>query len=348
MSHDAASGFAKPALTGFGSGALSAHLDAFLRERRQPSFRRGQITQWIYQRHARDFQAMTDLPHSLREELQDSFRVHALRLEQEVVASDGARKYLFRTDESYPVESVRLPAPDGETGCLSVASGCPLSCAFCASGRFYNRPLRDGEIVDQYLLMEGSNLSGIVLMGMGEPLLNWEATRRFLITIRDACAVGARRITVSTVGVPAGIEALGSEFPQVKLAVSLHAPRDDLRRRLMPYAKTVPLARLLEACRRHVELTGGRRITFEYVLLRGINDDPAEARGVARLLRGLPACVNLIPGNPFPGSPFRRPDDGAVDRFRQALAKHVRGEVTVRRSLGTAAGAACGQLGMQV
>jgi 23S rRNA (adenine2503-C2)-methyltransferase len=292
---------------------------------------------------------MTDLPRSLREELEDSFRVHGLCLEKEVVAEDGARKFLLRTEESHPVESVCLPASDGATGCLSVASGCPLSCAFCASGRFYNGALRGGEIVDQYLLMRalGAELTGIVLMGMGEPLLNWAATRAFLITLRDACGVGARRITVSTVGIPAGMEALGKEFPQVKLAVSLHAPRDDLRRRLIPYAKTVSLAALMEACRRHVDLTGGRRITFEYVLLSGVNDGPAEARGVAALLGGLPAWVNLIPGNPFPGSPFVRPSEEAVAAFRETLCKHFRGEVTVRRSLGVTAGAACGQLGLQ-
>ena len=261
-------------------------------------------------------------------------------------------KFIFMGDNDAPVESVLLPAPDGATYCLSVACGCPVGCAFCASGTFFRRHLAAGEILDQYLLMRAISgddppFSGIVLMGMGEPLLNWRGTRGFLEDMTRNAGVGARRITVSTVGVPRGIAALGESFPQVKLAVSLHAADDALRRRLVPYAARVNLRALMAACRRHAELTRGRRITFEYVLLAGVNDRAEDAARLASLVRGLPAAVNLIPFNPTAQGVFARPSDAAVEAFARALRRRFRGEVVVRRSLGAGVHAACGQLGAQ-
>ena len=341
----------KPVLTGFDSREFDSELGEFLRRRGEPAFRRNQIREWIYGKFAGDFEAMSNLPRRLREALGESFRIHALRPEGKVTAVDGASKFLFLTDEGFPVESVRLPAPDGATYCLSTASGCPVGCRFCASGKFFNRFLSGGEILDQFLLMraqaaEEVPFDGIVLMGMGEPFLAPRETGRFLEAIRSECGVGSRRITVSTVGVPEGIEELGRTFPQVKLAISLHAPRDELRTRLVPYARKVSLDKLFRALRNYARATGGRRITFEYVLLAGVNDGEREALETARLLKGLPAVVNLIPFNPFPGSPFARPGPKAIGRFRQTLARNFSGEVTVRRSLGASAGAACGQLGL--
>jgi 23S rRNA (adenine2503-C2)-methyltransferase len=345
------SGDVRPALAHLDGQGFRSSLGDFLSSRGERPFRVGQIAEWIFRRCVQDFEAMRTLPRTLRTDLEAAFRVHGLRLEQSTASADGARKYLFRTDESHPVESVRLPASDGTTYCLSVSCGCPLSCAFCASGRFFHRSLSSGEIMDQFLLMRALSqdtppFGGVVLMGMGEPLVTWDTTRGFLAALRGLCKVGARRITVSTVGVPDGIEALAREFPQVKLAVSLHASRDELRRELMPYARTVSLEAIMHACRRYVELTHGRRITFEYVLLAGVNDSTADAQTLGALLKGLPAAVNLIPFNHFPGSSFVRPSGAEITAFAAALRRHFRGQVTLRRSLGAAAGAACGQLGV--
>ena len=340
-----------PALTALTGNELEARLDAFLAERGEPAFRTAQIVSWVYDRFARSFETMSNLPRRLREALEAGFRLHGLRVDREVMADDGSCKTLLVTHDAFPVESVCLPVSDGATYCLSVSSGCPLGCAFCVSGKFFNRQLSAGEIVDQYLLMrhlrgDDPPFSGIVLMGMGESFLNWKATSAFLETLRDRCGVGARRITVSTVGVPDGIEALGRQFPQVKLAVSLHAARNDLRRRIMPYAAKASLSQIMAACRQYAAETHGRRITFEYILLAGVNDAAADARDLAMLLSGLPAAINLIPFNPYPGAPFERPDDAAVARFKAALCRQFRGAVTIRRSLGSTAAAACGQLGL--
>ncbi len=337
-------------LTALRAEETRRRLEAFLAEAGAPAYRARQILSWVYDRGARSFEEMRDLPRELRVALAEGFEVHSLRREREVPAGDDACKHLFLTREGHPVESVSLAMPDGATYCLSVASGCPVGCGFCASGTFFHRFLAPGEIVDQYLLMKAAGgrtpaPSGIVLMGMGEPLLNWRGTRGFLAAIGGDCGVGARRITVSTVGVPGRIEALGREFPQVKLAISLHAIDDGVRAALIPAAARMPLAELMAACRAHAEVTNGKRITFEYVLLAGVNDGPRAAAGLAALLKGLPAAVNLIPYNPVEGAEFARPADAAVEAFAAALKRRFGGEVTLRRSLGSAADAACGQLG---
>ncbi len=339
-------------LTALRAEETRRRLEAFLAEAGAPAYRARQILTWVYDRGARSIEEMRDLPHGLRAALAERFVVHSLRREREAPAGDDACKHLFLTREGHPVESVSIPVPDGATYCLSVASGCPVGCRFCASGTFFNRFLAPGEIVDQYLLMKAAGgrtpaPSGIVLMGMGEPLLNWRGTRGFLAAIGGDCGVGARRITVSTVGVPGRIEALGREFPQVKLAVSLHAADDGVRAALIPAAARMPIAELMAACRAHAELTGGKRITFEYVLLAGVNDGPRAAAGLAALLRGLPAGVNLIPYNPVEGADFVRPSDAAVEAFAAALRRRFAGEATLRRSFGGTANAACGQLGSE-
>ncbi len=332
---------------------LKQTLGETFRELGEPSYRVSQILTWFYRKCARSFDEMTDLPEEVRRALKERFTLYGLSLRRCACGEDGTSKYLFTTEEGYPVESVLLPEADGATYCLSTASGCAFGCRFCASGRFFFRALRSGEILDQYLLVRSLSgdkppFSGIVLMGMGEPLASWAELSGFLQTIMEACGVGARRITVSTVGLPSGIRALGKRFPQVKLAVSLHAADDALRRRLMPRASRVPLARLRAALREYVGLTGGRRITFEYVLLAGINDSEEHARRLAAYVRGFPALINLIPFNPVPGVPYRRPSPRVIERFRSTLRRHFSGAVTVRKSLGIPLGAACGQLGAEV
>jgi len=339
-------------LTALRAEETRRRLEAFLAEMGAPAYRARQILAWVYDRGARSFEEMRDLPRELRAALAERFAVHSLRRERETPAGDEACKHLFLTREGYPVESVGIPVPGGATYCLSVASGCPVGCGFCASGAFFHRFLAPGEILDQYLLMKAAGgrtpaPSGIVLMGMGEPLLNWRGTRGFLAAIGADCAVGARRITVSTVGVPGRLEALGREFPQVKLAVSLHAAEDSVRAALIPSAARMPIAALMAACRAYAELTHGRRITFEYVLLAGVNDGPRAAAALAALLKGLPAAVNLIPYNPVAGAAFARPAEAAVAAFAAALRARFTGAVTLRRSLGGAANAACGQLGSE-
>ncbi len=337
-------------LTGLDRDAFSRRLSAFLRKHGQPDFRKDQIAGWIYRKFVPDFAAMRTIPASLRGELEKAFTLHPLTLDRRTDSDDGATKFLFATQDARPVESVVLPVSDGATYCLSVSSGCPLRCSFCLSGTFFHRHLKAAEIIDQYLLLRSSTgdtprFSGIVLMGMGEPLLNWEETRRFLRIIHQMGGVGARRITVSTVGVEGRIEMLGKSFPQVKLAVSLHAPTQELRTQLVPYSASFPLQDLLAACRKYAALTNGNRITFEYVLLAGVNDTEEHARRLGGLLQKLPAAVNLIPYNGFPGSGFRRPSMQQVHRFQGAARRAFHGEVTIRKSLGGGAQAACGQLG---
>lgn len=338
------------ALCGLSEKALHDEMTDFLSARGHKKFRIKQLIHWLYHGFAEDFQGMGNLPAALREALAQSYRLHALTLDRSVASRDGARKFLFLTADGLPVESVLLPVPDGATYCLSVSSGCPLACAFCATGTFFNRHLDAGEMVDQYLRLRGMtgddpHFSGIVFMGMGEPSLNWPAVSATLAIFRDLAGIGARRVTVSTVGDPGMIRALGEAFPQVKLAVSLHAATDELRRWIVPAARKTSLAELMAACRQHGTATAGKRITFEYVLLAGVNDRLQDAQALSDLLAGMPAAVNLIPFNPFPGTLFSRPDDEAVARFHGAVQERFRGEVTVRKSLGSDASAACGQLG---
>lgn len=326
-------------------------LEAELLGMGEPRFRARQVWEWVWRHLCFDFGAMTNLPLGLRQALAKRFHLalpSVLAREQD---EEGTEKVLLGLRDGASIEAVLIPEEDRRTVCVSTQVGCPVSCAFCATGAMgFVRNLTPGEIAAQVLhfalvLKErGERVSHVVVMGMGEPLLNYEATLKALLNLNDprGLGLGARRITLSTVGVVPGILRLAQEGRQFNLAVSLHAPEENLRRKLVPLAERWPLPAVLGAAEAYA-LTTGRRITYEYVLLAGVNDGLAQARSLAKLLRGKLAHVNLIPFNPAPGLPFARPSEGQVELFRRELLAHGI-DSTVRRSRGTSIRAACGQL----
>ncbi len=316
------------------------------------AYRAGQIRQWIYRHHARSFDEMSNIAKAERERLAGIFTIPALHLVRSEQSSDGTRKFLFRLEDGHTVESVLIPDEDRLTLCISSQVGCQQACRFCLTGQGgFVRDLRAWEIADQVLeageIMRaegGRAITNIVLMGMGEPLANFDAVDGALriMTADAGLGISPRRITLSTDGIVPGIDRLGASGLKVNLAVSLNASTDEVRDRIMPVNRRYPLSALLAACRRF-PLDNRRRITFEYVLLGGVNDSTEDAERVARLLRGIRCKINLIPFNPFAGSPFRRPDDATVRRFQRVLLDRQY-TAPVRESRGRDISAACGQL----
>ena len=314
-------------------------------------FQGKQIFRWLHARRVFDPEAMTDLSKALRERMRATCVFAQLRQERVMQsARTGAKKILFRLLDDETVESVLLRDRDRVTLCLSTQVGCALGCAFCATGQSgFVRNLRAGEIVEQaLLLLEGEEIAGrtpnIVYMGMGEPFQNYEPVMRSLRLLMDpdGLGIGARKITVSTAGDIPGIERFAREDLQVRLSISLHAADDELRSRLVPLNRRYPLRRLFEAIRRYILLTG-RHVSFEWVLLKGVNDSARDAHALARLIAGLNATVNLIPYNPVEGRGFASPGAAAVAAFRQILAEDGV-KTTQRRERGQDIDAACGQL----
>jgi 23S rRNA (adenine2503-C2)-methyltransferase len=311
-------------------------------------FRVEQIYRGVYERAARDFSDLTDLPKELRARLAESFRLGLPEITEAREATDGTCKYLLRLHDGATIEAVDIPDKDRRTFCISSQAGCALACAFCVTGYWgAGRNLTAGEIVAQVLTIradrdlppEGINL---VFMGMGEPLLNLESVKGSIDILTEW--ISPHRITVSTVGVLPGIEEMSRWERRPNLAISLHAPDDERRTEIMPVNRTWPLADLMEALRAY-PLERGRKITFEYILIRGFNDDPRDADRLARLLGNVHAKVNLIPINPDPvlGDRMVPPSDEAIDRFQSRLRE--RGLIaTVRRRRGDDVSAACGQL----
>ncbi|HUF88593.1 MAG TPA: 23S rRNA (adenine(2503)-C(2))-methyltransferase RlmN [Gemmatimonadota bacterium] len=341
----------RPELLSLGADRIEAELGEWLVARGEPSYRVGQVVQWVYRQRVDGWDAMTTLPAALRAALASAFRFPSIALEEERRSKDGTEKILWRLLDGEAVESVLIPSPGRDTFCVSSQAGCALACAFCATGMFgFRRNLTVGEIVDQVRHLQrrredvghGAN---VVFMGMGEPLLNWENLRAALALLVDEryLDVGARRITVSTVGVPDKIVALGDEFPQVRLAVSLHAAIDELRDRIVPLNRRYPLRQLLAACRLWCEATG-KRMTFEYLHLPGVNDRPEDVAALARVVDGLSVQINLMRYNPIPGADFRRPSVTETERFRDRLRREIGAPVTIRRSRGLDIEGACGQL----
>lgn len=316
----------------------------------EPGYRGRQLARWVHGRGARGFESMTDLPLDLRRRLAERARLTGLRVLRRTTSSDGATtKYLLACEDGSTVESVWMRYADGRrSACVSTQVGCGMGCTFCATGLSgFGRNLTAAEITDQVHVMQqdqGERVTHVVFMGMGEPLANLDATVRAvrLLNAPYGVHVGIRRITVSTVGLVPQILRLAELRPGFTLAVSLHAPEDELRSQLVPINRRYPLAELLGACREYVARTG-RRVTFEYVLLEGVNDAPAHARLLAQRLKGLLCHVNLIPWNPVPSLPYRRPGVERVRSFAGVL--HAQGiPVTVRIERGTDILAACGQL----
>jgi 23S rRNA (adenine2503-C2)-methyltransferase len=321
-------------------------LAGFLAGLGKERFRAGQLLRWIYRRGVTDFAAMTDLAKALREELAARARVSDWSPELQEESRDGTRKYLFRLEDGQTIETVRIPMDEGRsTLCISTQVGCAMGCVFCLTGNFgLARNLTCGEIVNQVCAASKDGLvNNIVLMGMGEPLHNLDNVVKALqiLYAEDGFNFGPRKVTLSTSGLVPEIHELGRRI-RVNLAVSLNATTDAVRDQLMPINRRYPLAQLMEACRQF-PLQPRQRITFEYILIRGVNDSLDDARRLVRLLHGIQAKVNLIPYNEHEGSALKAPEAATVEAFQRCLlGKNL---VAIRRSSkGQDISAACGQL----
>ncbi len=337
-------------------GLDRAELASRLAEIGQPAFRARQLWHWIYHRGANDFAAMTSLSKDFRAELQRRFSVTRPGVTLTRQSADGTLKWLLRFADGREAETVHIPEEDRGTLCVSSQVGCTLACTFCHTGtQRLVRNLSAGEIVGQVMLArdclgewpsprDARMLSNVVMMGMGEPLYNYDNVAKALRIVMDGegIAISKRRITLSTAGVVPMIERCGRELG-VMLAISLHAVSDELRDRIVPINKKYPLKELLGACRNYPGLNNARRITFEYVMLKGVNDGPADARALIRLIKGIPAKVNLIPFNPWPGAPFERSAPDAIKAFSD-IVFNAGYASPVRTPRGEDIMAACGQL----
>ncbi len=326
-------------------------LNQFVASLGEKAFRADQLSRWLYGRGARTFAEMTDLAKGFRQNLQQKAWISTLDPAEVEVAADGSQKYRFLLADGEAIETVLLPERDHVTLCISTQVGCALGCAFCLTGkRGWIRNLDPAEILDQVLrvrrdLPSPERLTNIVLMGMGEPLRNFPNVMQALEIIRSPAGLqfSHRHVTLSTAGILPELVLLGSRRNFVKLAISLNASTAEQRSRLMPINRTIPLEDLLSACRQ-IPLAKREKITFEYVLLRGVNDSPEDARRLCRLLHGIAAKINLIPFNEYPGCRFQRPEEDRVQNFRGILISHHL-TATVRQSKGREISAACGQLG---
>ena len=323
-------------------------LAAWFREQGEPAFRAKQVFQWLY-RGAVSFDEMTDLPKVLRQKLEEHCFLTAPQVaRKQVSAQDGTIKYLWRLSDGNCIETVLMRYKYGNTVCVSTQVGCRMGCRFCAStqaGRVRN--LEAGEICSEIYTAQkdiGERISHIVLMGIGEPLDNFDEVMRFLenITSPEGVNIGMRNISLSTCGLVPKIDMLAEKKLQLTLSVSLHAPNNQIRSSMMPVNDAYPVEQLMQAVRRYQDTTG-RRVSFEYSMVRGVNDSDACAKQLANLIRGMGAHVNLIPINPVDGSPYSATDAANVRRFQQKL-ESLGVNATVRRRLGSEISAACGQL----
>ena len=323
-------------------------LTALMKELGQPAFRAKQIFHWLHQKLVTEFSAMTDQPKALLAKLEEGYYIAAPAIVRRQQSKDGTVKYLFALEDGNCIETVIMRYHYGVTACVSSQVGCRMGCRFCAStqaGRV--RDLEAGEIAGQIYAAQkdiGERISHIVLMGIGEPLDNFDNVMDFLsiISSPDGVNIGMRNISLSTCGIVPMIDKLAEKKLQLTLSISLHAPNDAMRSGMMPVNDAYPVAQLIAACRRYQQTTG-RRVSFEYSMVRGVNDSPATAKELAALIRGMGAHVNLIPINPVDGSPYSATDAENVKRF-QTLLTDLGVNATVRRRLGSDISAACGQL----
>ncbi len=362
----------KRSLAGLNRTQLSEALGEVGVSERERKMRVQQLWHWIYHRGTRDFEAMTNVSKELRAKLAEQFTLERPEVVVEQVSSDGTRKWLIRLPADTPgekphdIEAVYIPESDRGTLCISSQVGCTLNCTFCHTGtQRLVRNLHASEIVAQLMIArdrlgewpgmtraEGTAseadaprlVTNLVFMGMGEPLYNFDGVKDAIATISDdqGISIGKRRITVSTSGVVPEIEHLGNEVGAM-LAISLHATRDDLRDELVPLNKKYPIKALLDACRAYPGASNSRRITFEYVMLKGVNDSPAEAKELVRLLKGIPAKINLIPFNPWPGTKYECSDWETIEKFSD-IVFNAGYASPVRTPRGRDILAACGQL----
>ena len=332
----------------------------------EKKFRAHQVMKWIHHRHVTDFEEMTDLGKTLRARLQEHAEVLVPKIQFEKPSADGTHKWLLAMDGKNAVEAVYIPDKGRGTLCVSSQVGCALNCTFCSTGtQGFNRNLSTAEIIGQVWVAarhlgnvphKQRRLTNVVMMGMGEPLMNFDNVVRAMSVMRDDLGYGLanRRVTLSTAGVVPMIDRLAQES-DVSLAVSLHAPNDELRTQLVPLNKKYPVAELMDACVRYAQRRKGESVTFEYTLMKGVNDQLEQARELVQLMREFDnrlqmkdaAKINLIPFNPFPGTRYERPDDAAIRRFQKLLNEAGR-IAPVRRPRGDDIDAACGQLKGQV
>ncbi|MCE2993092.1 MAG: 23S rRNA (adenine(2503)-C(2))-methyltransferase RlmN [Candidatus Jidaibacter sp.] len=321
-----------------------------------PSFRAKQIWYWVYNKGVQTFEEMTNLPIAMRAQLDELYSLERMSVSKELISFDETRKWLLKLDDGNEIETVFIP--DGERGtiCISSQVGCTLTCKFCHTGtQLLVRNLTAHEIIAQYMHVkdaledwpaskEGRKVTNIVMMGMGEPLYNYDNVSEALKIIMDADGLGLsrRKITLSTSGVVPMIEQCGSELG-VNLAISLHAVRNELRNTLVPLNKKYPIEELLAACKKYPALKGRERITFEYVMLKDVNDSEEDARELVKLIKNIPAKINLIPFNPWDGAPFECSTNKAIKRFAMILEK-AGYTAPVRTPRGQDIMAACGQL----
>jgi 23S rRNA (adenine2503-C2)-methyltransferase len=328
-----------------------AQLRLWFIEHGLPAYRAGQVWKWLYQQRAAGFDEMTDLPAALRQELAEQFPIWSTKVARHRESPDGSEKLLLDLHDAQQVECVLLrDDKQHHAVCLSTQVGCAMGCVFCATGLDgVVRSLTQGEILEQILQLQrllpsNERLSHVVAMGMGEPLLNLDALLPALAVAasREGLGISVRRITISTVGLPAGIRRLAKENCPYHLAVSLHAADDTLRSQIVPANRGLGVAAILAAADEFFEATG-RRVTFEYVLLAGVNDQPEHARQLVAALRGRPALINVIPYNPVPGLPYRTPSSAAAAQFVEILTQAGL-NANIRHRKGDRISAACGQL----
>nr|WP_150959708.1 23S rRNA (adenine(2503)-C(2))-methyltransferase RlmN [Aneurinibacillus sp. XH2] len=324
----------------------------WMKENGLPSFRAGQIFDWLYVKRVESFEAMTNLPKSLREKLEEEFQFVTLKEIAQQKSKDGTVKFLFELGDKHAIETVIMKHSYGNSVCVTTQVGCRIGCTFCASTLGgLKRNLAPGEIVAQIVKAQqlldavGERVSSIVIMGIGEPFENYDAMMTFLriMTHNKGLNIGQRHITVSTSGIVPHIYRFADEETQICLAISIHAPNDALRSKLMPVNRRYPFADLIEACKYYVNKTG-RRLTFEYALMGGVNDQPEHAEELAQVLQEIPLChVNLIPVNHVVERKFVRTPREDIFAFQRILEKH-KINTTIRREQGSDIAAACGQL----
>jgi 23S rRNA (adenine2503-C2)-methyltransferase len=326
-------------------GMSLSELTAWVQQQGQPAYRGKQLYQWLYQQGARSLAEISVFSKAWRSTVAD-VPVGRSTLHYRSAAPDGTVKYLLQLSDNQIIETVGIPTAKRLTVCVSSQVGCPMGCDFCATGKGgFLRNLAAHEIIDQVLTVQedfGQRVSNIVFMGMGEPLLNVDQVLAAVRSLNEDVGIGQRSITISTVGIPNAIRRLAEHQLQATLAVSLHASNQALREQLIPSARRFSLEALLAECQEYVALTG-RRVSFEYILLGGLNDRPEHAIELAQLLRGFQSHVNLIPYNPIREVTYQRPDSRSIQAFVQTLKeRHI--AVSVRQSRGLEADAACGQL----
>jgi 23S rRNA (adenine2503-C2)-methyltransferase len=327
-------------------GASTAELQQFAQQIGEQAYRGKQLAEWIYRKNAHSFETMTNLPLKLRQVLAQNATLSRAEVTARSVSEDGTAKFLLEFKDGHCVESVFLPYPDRITACVSTQVGCAAECTFCATAiGGLARNLTAGEIVEQVLTIQHETVcrvTNVVYMGMGEPLLNYSETLKSIHLLNAEVGIGMRKITLSTVGITPRIKALQEENLQITLAISLHAPNDTLRNQLIPISRKYPLRELITACKQYAEATK-RRVTYEYLMIDGINDSLLQAEELAKLLRGSLAAVNLIPYNEVQEKGFERSSPEAIDMFQEVL--ELSGiETTQRYERGGEVDAACGQL----